>query len=197
MSGLVEITAPALEPVTLAEAKLHLRVDTSADDALITTLILAARTLAEEVSGRAFIDQTWDWFLDEFENSDTLLRIPKPPLNSIVTLKYIDEDGATITLAASEYKVDTASEPGRVVPAFDKTWPATRDEINAVEIRFLAGFGTATADVPDRFKAAIKLIVGGWYEFREDIIATGAVPQTLPVPLASLSLLRQTSVLRL
>jgi len=157
------INAPATEPVTLTEAKAHLRVDGSADDTLITALIVAARQAAEQITGRALITQTWDLMLDAFEPT---IELPMPALQSVTSVKYLDSNGAEQTLASGNYKVDAVSEPGRIIPAYGLDWPATRDEINSVTVRFVAGYGAAAA-VPQPIKQWMLLKIGELYENRE------------------------------
>jgi len=154
------ITAPAVDPVTTAEAKTHLRVDHADHDTLIGTLIKSAVYYVENYTRRALITQTWDLFLDRFETEN---EIPLPSLQSVTTVKYLDDAGVQQTLAATGYKVDVASERGRVVLAYGESWPTVRDEINAIEIRFIAGYGLAVA-VPDQLKDAIKLHVQILYD---------------------------------
>lgn len=163
--GLVQTAAPASEPITLTEAKLHLRVDTSADDALITSLIEAARQAAESFCARQFVTATWQYTLDAFPEDDTI-NLPRPPLQSVTTLKYVDTAGATQTLSASKYTVDTSKFVGRIVPAYGESWPSTYGHIEDVEVTYVAGYGAAAA-VPEAIKAAIKLLVADMYEHRE------------------------------
>lgn len=171
--------APAEEPITLTEAKLQARVEVSTDDTLITALITAGRELIEEQTWRALITQRWDYYLDVWPAGDTII-LPRPPLRSIVTFEYTDQAGATTAISASDYVVDVASEPGRLRLKGTATWPsATLRELNGVHIRFEAGYGAAAA-VPTRYKQALKLLVGHWYENREAILATGAIPKELP-----------------
>jgi uncharacterized phiE125 gp8 family phage protein len=168
-------TAPAVEPISLDEAKLHLRVDISDDDTLITSQIQTARRRAEKIAGRAFITQTWDYVLDAFPQGDTL-EIPKPPLQSITSIKYYDQDGTEYTLSSDDYYVDTYGEPGRVVLKSSATWPSiTLREANGVVVRFMAGYGDAD-DVPEEFKQAIYLLVGHFYENREAVSDARLVP---------------------
>jgi uncharacterized phiE125 gp8 family phage protein len=185
--GLTLQTAAATEPVTLAEMRLHLKVDDdmTADDALISSLIAAARDYAEMYTRRAFVTQTWDMKLDGFPWSATQYRkhaneilIPKPPLQSISSITYTASDGTSTTLAASGYSVDTAGSPGSVYPAYDTVWPVTREIPNAVTIRFVAGYG-AIGTVPESIKAALKLLVGHWYENRETVVI-GTITSELP-----------------
>ena len=175
------VTGPVVEPVSLGNMKEHLRiVDFIIDDDYISLLIKAARESAETFQSRSFITQTWDLFLDEFPERDPIIRVPKPPLQSVTTVKYTDASGVVQELVAvTDYQVDIKSEPGRISPAFGMVWPVTRVVLNAVEIRFLSG-GIAAADVLEKIKMAIKQIVAHWYEHREEIseIKLVRVPHT-------------------
>lgn len=180
-------TAPALEPVTTAEAKLHLRVDGSDEDALIGSLVSAARDYAERYTRRAFVSQVWRMYMDFFP-SCRWFYLPRSPLISVNAITYKDENGAVQTLAASAYVADSAQEvPARVALAEgEDDWPETFDEIQAVTVEFTAGYGAAASAVPESIKAAIKLLVGHWFENRETVVI-GSTPNA--VPLAAMALL--------
>lgn len=166
---LVLQTAPTTEPVTTAEAKTHLRVTTSDDDTYIGTLITVARRHVETITGRALINQTWDYFLDNFPPGDKIV-IPLPRLSSVTSVKYTDKDNVQTTFAASKYIVDTNNEPGQIVLAYGESWPTfTPKPINAVEIRFVAGYGSGAANVPEGIKQAMLLLIAHWYENREPV----------------------------
>jgi uncharacterized phiE125 gp8 family phage protein len=178
------ITAPAAEPVTLQQAKDHLRVDHSADDTLISGLIAASRVYCEQFTARAFVTQTWELVLDEFPANEIL--IPLPPLQSVTSVKYDDADGFEQTLSALEYTVDDASQPGWIVPAVTGWSPVLFDGINAVRIRFVAGYPPGTnspidlaANVPQSIKAAMLLHIGQLYDQREDIVV-GTIVNKVP-----------------
>lgn len=177
------ITAPTAEPITVTEAKAHLRVVGTDDDTLITALIVAARQSAEHITGRALMPQTWELALDEFPNvalwslrrvSDgqerMAIKLPKPPFSSITSVSYVDADGVTQTIASSGYQLDSHSEPARLMPAYGASWPSTRDQANAVLIRFAAGYANAAA-VPQEIKQWMLLRVGMLYENRESVAA--------------------------
>ncbi len=167
MSALVVITAPAAEPVSLEEAKLHVKQDDDADDALISGLIAAARRHCEQRLDQAFVTTTFELKLDRFPCEHCgLIELDRAPLQSITHVKYFDCDGDEQTLDDESYQVDAASRPGRLLPAPYCYWPSTSPRLNAVTIRFVAGYGAAAA-VPDTIKAAIKLLVGHWYKNRE------------------------------
>lgn len=169
------ITAPASEPVTLAEAKLHLRVETADEDALITALIAAARADAEHLTGRALISQTLELALDGFSPE---IRLQKPPVASVESVKYIDSAGLLQTLPQWAYVLDSHSEPARLVPAYGLCWPTARNEVNAVLIRYVAGYADAAA-VPQIIKSWMLLRIGTLYAHREEVVA-GVAVATLP-----------------
>lgn len=178
------ITVPSVEPVTLTEAKAHLRVDHTADDTLISAYIAAARTDCEEWTARAFVTQTWELVLDEFPVDEIML--PRPPLQSVTSIKYDDGNGIEQTLAVDQYTVDNVSQPGWVVPVLSG-WPSSTFEgINSVRIRYVAGYLNAdspadlTANIPQSIKSAILLQVGRLYENREDVVV-GTNAMALPI----------------
>lgn len=151
------ITAPSSEPVTVAEFKTRMRWSTSTLDAAIGALITAAREQAEHMTGRALMPQTWEKVLDAFPDNE--IKLPHPPLVSIVSVTYIDIDGASQTLASTEYTADTDSEPGWLLLAYNKSWPSTRDSANAVRVRYTCGYANAAA-VPESIKNWMMLKVG-------------------------------------
>jgi uncharacterized phiE125 gp8 family phage protein len=159
------ITAASTPAVTLAEAKLHLRVDVSDDDALITAMVSAATQVAEQITNRALSEQTWEITLDHFPRSFNLTRVP---VASITSLKYYDIDGTLQTLASSAYALDNSNDygPARVTPAYMEIWPGTRSQAAAVALRYVAGYASAAA-VPESIKSWIKLQVGAMYENRQ------------------------------
>lgn len=159
------ITAATDIPVTLIEAKAHLRVDVADDDTLITAMIYAAAEMAEQITGRALMTQTFELTLDAFPQALQLTRVP---VQSITSVKYSDSTGTVITLDSLLYALDNADDCGfaYVVPAYGLIWPDTRDEINAVKVRYVAGYVNAAA-VPPSVKSWIKLMVGAMYENRE------------------------------
>ena len=170
------ITEPKEEPVSLKAAKLHVKQEESADDALIARFIKAARMNAEEITGRQFITATWEQRFDCFPSWFELI---KPPLLSVVSIKYIDTDGNEATVDDSTYTVDTYRTLGRVVLNSGESWPAVKDVINSVRIQWTAGYGPKATNVPEDIKAAITLTIGHLYEHREDVIV-GTSANALP-----------------
>lgn len=176
------ITPPAAEPVSLAEAKLHLRVDFDEDDALIQALISAARQAAEMLTQRQLVTARWRMVLDSFPGcglmgvpagqSFTLpghaILLTKSPVTSVVEIRYLDMAGIWQVMPAANYTVDNACEPGRITPVFGEIWPIALPQIGAVSVIFDAGYGSA-ADVPEGLKSWIKLRLGSLYAHREEV----------------------------
>lgn len=181
----VLVTAPTVEPLTLQEAKDHLRVDHEDDDALIDALITAARQQAEIFCRRSLLTQTWDLFLDCFPDDDELC-LPRPPLQSVAFIKYLDLNGVQQTFASSNYRVDTASTPGQVTLAYGAYWPSYQEIENSIQVRFVAGYGDFASAVPRPIAQALLLMIGGWYEDRSSGQAPVAAQQLLWTYRASL-----------
>ena len=174
--GLVQSTAPVSEPVPIDDLRDHLRIDDS-EDIYVQTLARAAREWCEMFTRRQFVDATYQLTLDEFSDA---MELPRPPLDSVTSIAYIDEDGNSQILDSSIYSVDTGVEPGLVRLAYNQSWPAIRSTPNAVTITYIAGYGGPVA-VPAVCKHAIKLLVGHWYENREDVVVSDRV-RVIKVP---------------
>jgi uncharacterized phiE125 gp8 family phage protein len=187
--ALTLVTAPTIEPVSLAEAKVHCRMTSDGDeDGLLNTLIAAARQYAETYTRRALITQTWDWKLDGFPNSECALVPPIANVSSVTSITYTATDGTSTTWSSSLYTTDLPSGPkapfARIVPAYAEYYPQTRDVINAVIVRFVAGYGATAPTVPDGIRAAMKLLIGHWFHTREStVVGVGIgsvqVPETV------------------
>ncbi len=169
------VAAPTAEPLDLATAKTHLREDGTDQDALITALIKAARQYAEAFTRRQLVTATWELALDAWPSGDTI-ALPLPPLQQVLSVNYKDKNGLDNVFAATEYIVDTASEPGRVVLAYGKSWPtATLYPAGAIRIQFKSGYGDAATAVPEAIKQAMLLLIGHWYEQRQAVNVGNAV----------------------
>jgi uncharacterized phiE125 gp8 family phage protein len=168
LSRATSTPGPDVEPLTLAETKDHLRETATGQNTLISELIQAAREDGEERTWRAWITQKWDLALDHFPAGDGPIQVPKPPLQSVQHVRYVNATGGTSTLPATGYTVDAHSEPGRITPAFGTHWPTTRDVPSAVTVQFTAGYGATGSDVPRRLRQAALLSVADWYENRGD-----------------------------
>ena len=169
-------TAPAVEPVSLEEAKLHCKLATTAaeaaayttEDDLLDRLITVSRTQAEQETGRRFITQTLTMYLNGWP-SERYIRIPYPPLQSaIVTYRLTDDDDYDETLSTVD--TDIASEPGRIVLQPNESWPSgTLYTDKPIKITFVCGYGLAVA-VPENIKSAILLKISDLYENRGEVV---------------------------
>lgn len=172
--SLVRYTAPASEPVTLAEAKVQCRVDTADDDAYITSLIVAARTYVEDILDISIMGQTWEARYDAFPLWEIIL--PRPPMASgTVTVTYRDEGGQTqsISSATGAFQTDVYATPGRIYPNYQDVWPAVRGDENSVVVRWSAGYA---GNVPQTIKHMIMLLVAHWYETRQPVSQGSQMP---------------------
>lgn len=139
--------------MTLAEAKVHLRVDHDDENTSIESdIIPAARRWAENETRRAFINRTQRLSLDEFPEE---IRLPDGKVQSVTSITYVDGDGNTQTLASSVYTLDSDSEPARLVLAYNQMWPQIRSVPNAVKVLYVAGYGADADSVPAGIKRAI------------------------------------------
>jgi len=161
MASLVVTTEPA-EPVTLAEARLHLRVTSTAEDTKITGLIAAARQSVERWCNRGLITQTVRLRLDAFP--DGCIRLPWGKAASITGVTYVDTDGSTQTLTG--YQSDLDAVPARLAPAYNENWPQTREVLGAVNVTYVVGAASVSADI----HSAMLLMIGDMYASREAVV---------------------------
>jgi uncharacterized phiE125 gp8 family phage protein len=181
------VSPPGEEPVTLAELKLHARVDLTDDDELLSALITAAREWVESHTGRRLMQRTETLFLDGFPDSDRI-AIPVAPVAAIGAVTYLDDAGASTTLDSSAYVTDVNGPIGVVALKTGQTWPAltsSKRPVNAVRVAFTSGYATA-ALVPSSLKLVVKMLAAHFYENRE-----GTTPITVnEVPFGIRALLR-------
>lgn len=188
-SRLKRTVAPEAPPVSLSEARLWLRLDGDAEDLLIDQLLTDATDYIEgpDGIGLAMAEQTWTYSLDAFPSE---IRIPLGPVLAVSSITYVDTDGAQQTLDPAEYQVDTSGRTARIRPAYGRSWPSTRGDMNAVVVTFTAGFD----QVPGDLKRALFLLVGHWYVNREAVV-TG--PSAAEIPLAVEAILNKYRVGRI
>lgn len=170
---LVQTVPPTAEPLGLPEVKQHLRVEHDSEDALLYLYMQAAREQAELVTRRQCLTATYTLSLDCFPRDQSWrwhrnqgLLLPRPPLQSVTEVRYLDTSGVAQILATSVYGVDTLSQPGRLYLKTGQSWPSVSTQLNAVTITYVAGWPTYAA-VPGPLKMAILLLVGHFYEHRE------------------------------
>lgn len=182
MAGLELVTGPTSDPVSLAEAKAHCRIDHSDDDGLLAGYILAARQLVERDTSRALMEQTWRAFFDRCWPSYFDGRcyrpgivLPMPPLVSVVSISYVDTVGVTQTLGSDQYRVARFGHRGLIEPAYGVTWPPVRPQLDAITVEFVAGYGSNPGDIPEPIRQALLLLIGHFYEHREAVNVGSAV----------------------
>lgn len=211
---LVETSPPAIEPLTLDETKIFLRVDQTNDDALITTLITAARMFCEANTGRSLITRSYSLFLDRWPGArsphsfipgmeDQQYRIPValemctvalpyPPLLSVVQINIYAADNSVTVFDSGSYFVDTAGVPGRLVLTSGTVPPLPGRIANGIEIQFTAGYGSSEDDVPILLRQGMLQVIAHLYEHRGDspdqaLLASGAAAIFQPYRLMGLS----------
>ena len=179
----------AVNPLfTTAEAKDFLKVDTTADDTLIDSLIKAATQSCQIFTNRYFLDTRVTQYSD---NWFEFYRLYKSPVIAITHVKYYDTNDTLQTLASSNYILDNISQPARIGISIDGTLPNLADRINAVEVKYSVGYGELSSDVPEGIKQAVLITIGNWYENRQTVI-TGRTATELP--LSSQYLLEQYKI---
>lgn len=159
--GASVVTKPTLEPVSVAEARAHLRLDAYESDGVLADYISAARQWAEVYTRRAFISQSWDVTFDGWASE---LPLPLAPVASITSVTYYDTAGVLQTLASTQYQTVSLTDFPAIVPAYDVTWPDLRDRREAVTVRFVAGYGATSDAVPQPIRTAILLHVESLYD---------------------------------
>lgn len=182
---LVQTVPPATEPVTLAEAKNHLRVDSdiTQDDMLITMLIGAARRYAEMYCNRSFITQQWRLVLDSFPGPSMYgvpfgvpfslpghaILLERGNVLSVNSVIYTAMDGTEATMPVSDWVADLSGGLARLTPRFGKIWPIPLPQIGAVKVTYTAGYGSNASDVPEGIRQWILLRLNTLYENREEV----------------------------
>jgi len=170
------ITPASTYPVSLTEAKSHLKVDTTADDTYITSIIKAATQLSEEYTNRFFIDTVIEQTCSDFAQLQTLF---KSKVSAVAHVKYYDSDNSLQTLSSTIYDTQLQYEPSQIQLADDKSFPEITKRNDAVVARYTVGYGTAS-DVPEIIKQAILLTIGNFYQNRNSVVI-GRIATELPM----------------
>ena len=187
--SLIQTTPPSVEPLSLVEAKAHLRVTHADDDTYISTLIKSARCTVEQFCGAALIEQSWSVFQDCWP-AQGIVPLPLSPIISIIDLLIYGEDDVAATIDHAHYYLDSVSKPARLVLRQGRSVPSPGRRANGVEIKFTAGFGAIATSVPNQIKQALLIIIADWYASRGDVDAG-------PLPLSARSLLAPYRSVRL
>jgi uncharacterized phiE125 gp8 family phage protein len=178
--SLRRFTEPAVEPVTLAEAKAHCRVDIDDDNAYLSTLISAARLYVEDILDISMITTVWEARYDCFPLWE--LTLPRPPMAAqTVTVIYRDEGGVNRTITSvAGFQADSYVTPGRIYPLYSGVWPPVRGDENSVTVRWTAGYGASGANCPATLRHLVLLLVAHWYANREPVTAANLQMVTIP-----------------
>ena len=170
-------TASTTAVISTADAKAYLKVDISDDDTLIDNLVSSATESAQEYTNRFFTNTTLIQYGTTFTDLGNLL---KSPVSSITHIKYYDSDNSQQTLASSVYSLIPAIEPSVISLKVNQSYPSLADRTDAVECKYVVGYGSASTDVPNAIIEAIYLTVGHWYQNREAVVV-GRQVNTLPM----------------
>jgi len=170
------ITSASTYPVSLTEAKSHLKVDTTADDTYITSIIKAATQLSEEYTNRFFIDTVIEQYASSFADLQTLF---KSKVSAVAYVKYYDSDNSLQTLSASVYDTQLNYEPSQIQLTDGQSFPTITKRNDAVVARYTVGYGSSASDVPEIIKQAILLTIGNFYQNRNSVVI-GRIATELP-----------------
>ncbi|HRN88676.1 head-tail connector protein [Hyphomicrobium sp.] len=180
--------APAVEPVSVSEAKTHLRIDGNAEDILIASLIVTSRLHVEAALGLALISQEWRLTLDKWPeprwSKGGAVRLPLRPVRGIDEVRVRGADGTPDVLPPERYLLDQDALTPRLVP-HGGGWPVPGLPTGGIEIDFEAGMGEGPADVPEPIRHAILLLVAHWYEHR-DPMEIGSIGAAIPQAVSDL-----------
>lgn len=217
-------TPPAVEPVSIDEAKRHLRIDDDVydDDDLVSALIAAARSYVEEVCGRSLLTQTWRLALPGFPGATGVLgvpvygvdplslpgtpvagsvafryalRLPRGIVQSITSITYLDGAGTTQTMDPASYVLSADAWEATLTPAPGSMWPVSLVHPEGAVVTYVAGYGDTADTVPQPIRAAIKLLLGHLYENRESVIVSASRAVVADVPFTVDALLAPYRVL--
>jgi uncharacterized phiE125 gp8 family phage protein len=187
--SLVRLTEPAVEPVTLLEAKAHLRVDEDFldDDLYIQSLISAARHHIETVSDRTLIRSQWQMKFDLFPSRD--IPLPRPPVAAgPITVSYVPINGGS-PVSVQGFLEDRDSTPAVIRPQWNDFWPNARGAENDVTVTFWAGYGDSPHAIPTPARHCALMLVGHWYANRESVIqgSMNPVPHAVEILLGTIN----------
>jgi len=177
------LSGPAIEPVTLDEAKAHLRVEHDDDDDVIAALITGARVHVEAQTRRALIAQSWRLVRNRWPDNGRIRVLPAP-LRVLSAARVYRLDGSTQPIDVGAFTADIASAPA-VLSFASGALPVSGRVVAGIELDVEAGYGEAADDVPQPLRQAIRILVAHWYENR-GLIATGAGVAVLPESAAAL-----------
>ena len=193
MSGVTVNTAETADLISINEIKNQLRIANtdSTHDTMLAVCQSAATEMAKNYLQRSLINRTLTLFLDNVPYADDIfpdvegittgpyltyrkreIKLPFSPLGSVSHVKTYDDDDTATTLAASKYYVDTAGDMGRVVLRTGETWPDMLRVANALEIKYVAGYGANSGTVPDPIRQGALIMAAHLFE-NPDMVVKG------------------------
>jgi uncharacterized phiE125 gp8 family phage protein len=175
----IALAGPAVEPITLAEMRAYLRLDSDAEDALVAGLVAAARIAVESATRLALIAQNWRVLVEHWP-ADGAVSLPLAPVLSVEAVRLVPHSGAVVLVDATSYRLDTACDPARLLVHLSAVQPPAGDRI---EIDITAGFGSGPESVPEPLRLAIRRLASRWFENRGD---TSIPPGPLDPDIAAL-----------
>jgi len=188
------VDCPEDEPITLAQAKGQCLIDediTQFDEQFENIVIPAARERAEIATWRQMLTARWTLKLRRFP---CVIELPKPPLQEVISITYVDSAGVVQALDTDDYVVTRPTGPrprrGRITPTYGTSWPSVRDQIDAVEVTFDAGYGDTGDSVPPLLRQAMLLDLGALYAHREELVAQPGLSALLQLPKGAFSIYR-------
>lgn len=165
--GLMQLSGPGAEPLTLEEVKTHLRVDGAAEDALLQSLVLTSRLHIETALGLSLMTQSWKLVLDAWP-ANGIVNLPVAPVQQVSDVRVINKDGTAQSLDADDYDLDLSGRPARLFRR-SEPWPMPGRAHAGIEIDITAGYGAGAGAVPEPVRQALMLLVAHWYEHRDPI----------------------------
>jgi uncharacterized phiE125 gp8 family phage protein len=177
--SLILITPPAAAPITIQEIRAQCRVDDPSEDALLMAYVRGATDAVEQLTGLRLIDQIWEYTVDAFPERCGWIRLPLAPLLALVSVVYLDAQGAAQTLPVQTYLLGGlgSTTPARIILAPNQTWPATWHGLGSVMIRFRAGWVDHNG-IPEGLRQAVLMLASYWFAQRE---AASIGPDSGPV----------------
>ncbi len=166
----VQTSAPSIEPITLEEAKAHLRIDTPDDDTLIQSLIMTSRLHVEVALGLTLLTQTWSCFFDRWPSDRSgldAITLPLSPVASVDAVRVYADDGTFLNLPLAGFSFDLVSRHPRIMRKKGTMTPEPGRRLNGIEVAITCGFGAQHSDVPAPIRQALLLLVAHWYEHRD------------------------------
>lgn len=171
----VQTAAPGAPSVSLAEMRMHARIDADDEDLVLAGYITAATRHVEKLAGHKLVTQTWT---QSFSGLADRIYLHMHPVSSVSSVTYYDSDNASQTLTSTLYRLVQGWDGNYIARDSASTYPDTYERPDAVTVTMVAGYGASAGNIPDDLRHAVMLLAAQWYESRED-----ALPMEMrPIP---------------